>query len=225
MNCDATIRDLDEFLDGTLPQESSASIQLHANSCPACRGLLERERALRDALSGLPAPTLDTGFMERAFMQATQQHQQKRTLMRRWTYGSGGALVAGLALFVVTTVMFPGSADNTGDLSVITVALADRADVRVVVNSTADLQNATFTVSLPDNLELKGFPGTRVVRWDGRLNKGKNLLVLPVIARGPVAGELTTLVEHENKSKAFRMNVTTDGYIKSISTERIKVMM
>ncbi len=225
MNCDATIRDLDEFLDGTLHRESSASIQLHANSCMACRGLLERGRALRDALRDLPVPAVDPGFMERAFTQARQRHQQKRTLARRWTYGAGGALAAGLALFVATTIMFPGPADNSRDLSVITVALADRADVRVVVHSTADLQDATFTVSLPDNLELKGFPGARVIRWDGRLNKGKNLLVLPVIAHGPVAGELTTLVEHEHRSKAFRMNVTTDGYIKSISTERIKVMM
>ena len=77
----------------------------------------------------------------------------------------------------------------------------------LVFASAATLDSATLTVSLPDGIEIDGFPGQREITWQTSLNEGKNLLPLTLVALTPVGGELLARLEHEDRDRTFRLRV------------------
>ena len=79
--------------------------------------------------------------------------------------------------------------------------------VRLVFNSAKPLQAATLSLALPENIELVGYDGRRELAWQTDLNEGRNLLQLPLIARGAVKDELVARVSHSGSSKTFRLRI------------------
>jgi hypothetical protein len=62
-------------------------------------------------------------------------------------------------------------------------------------------------VSLPDGIELDGFPGQREITWETSLQEGKNLLPLTLVAVTPTGGELLARLEHDDRDRTFRLRV------------------
>jgi hypothetical protein len=216
MSCETTIRYLDDFLDGTLDRIKDQEIQSHIKNCESCHKLLQREQDLLIALRDLPVPRLRQDFARFVLNKSRQTHVQQQ----RRKVGMGGALAAGFALFFVLTLLFKLPAENPGVVSEITLARDQIHEIKLVINSKRGIDGATFTVQLPRNVALKGFPDQQTISWQGQLRQGKNLLVLPVIARGPVDGELITLIEKEQKQKAFHLNIQMDEQNRSRSSYR-----
>jgi hypothetical protein len=54
---------------------------------------------------------------------------------------------------------------------------------------------------------LVGFGNQRKVIWRGDLEKGRNLLVLPVIARNLKGGVLTASIHHADERKQFKLRL------------------
>jgi hypothetical protein len=69
------------------------------------------------------------------------------------------------------------------------------------------MESATLTVSLPNGVELAGFPGQSEISWETSLNEGRNLLPLKLIALTPVGGELLARLEHEDRDRVFRLQL------------------
>ena len=69
------------------------------------------------------------------------------------------------------------------------------------------LDAATLTVSLPEGIELAGFPGQREIAWQTSLVEGKNLLPLSLVALTPAGGEVLARLEHDNRNRTFRLQV------------------
>lgn len=205
MNCEEINNSLDAIIDGELSEKQYKEIQSHVDICEHCRHLLQREERLQASLRGLPVKSYRPGFAKHALEKAKSKHEQQKR--RFWRYGIGGAMAAGVALFFVGSLFFTTPENRFADMPEITLSLDESRDVRLVLNSAANLEDATFTVQLPPNVELKGFPGRQVITWKGKLKQGKNLLVLPVMASGPVAGEMTTLIEHADKKKTFHIRM------------------
>jgi hypothetical protein len=88
-----------------------------------------------------------------------------------------------------------------------TIALEQEHTVRLVFASATALDSATLTVSLPEGIELAGFPGQREISWETSLQEGKNLLPLTLIALTPAGGELLARLEHEDRDRTFRLQV------------------
>ena len=122
--------------------------------------------------------------------------------------GFGGAIAAGLAIWVLAGVLLQSPTLPEAGVPQVTMALEEPRTVNLVFSSASELIDATLTVSLPAGLELAGFEGQSEVTWTTSLSKGKNLLPLKLIATTPQGGELMATLRHEDDDRTFRLQVT-----------------
>lgn len=92
----------------------------------------------------------------------------------------------------------------------IAVALHEEREIGLELESQRRIEEATFTVQLPEGLELAGYPGQREIRWHGHLESGRNLLVLPIRVQAGRGGELIAHIAdtERERSLTLRMEVT-----------------
>jgi hypothetical protein len=64
-----------------------------------------------------------------------------------------------------------------------------------------------LTVTLPEGIELAGFPGQREITWETSLVEGRNLLPLELVALTAAGGEVLARLEHDNRGRTFRLRV------------------
>ena len=167
-----------------------------------------KEQELLELLKDYPAPEAEAGFYDRALVRAV--HKGSRRQRNRWILaGFGSAIAAGLAIWAVTAMLMttPQLPDAEPTIPGVTIAMEQEHTVRLVFASAEALESATLTVSLPDGIELAGFPGQREITWDTSLQEGKNLLPLTLIALTPAGGELLARLEHKDRTRTFRLQV------------------
>ncbi len=238
MNCQDLQNRLDDFLDGALDEAAVQEIERHLDACPACRERLAQTQRLRDALRALPVSGPSPGFYDRA-LQHAMAHE---TEAHRHRWYRGAALAAGVALVVggllwqrpIPDARMESNAEQVAvtkrpqtmaaaEIPGLSIQLNETRDVKLVINSPTTLAQATFTVVLPPGVELKGYPNRREITWEGNLKPGKNLLVLPVIARAPGGGELVASISHGDKRKVFRVRMEIAAQQQSSSTPFLRM--
>jgi hypothetical protein len=166
------------------------------------------EQELLDLLRDYPAPRADAGFYDRALVRAV--HRGSRRQRNRWVAaGFASAVAAGLAVWVITAVLMtaPQLPDAAPTIPGVTIAMEQERTVRLVFSSAEALESATLTVSLPQGIELAGFPGQREITWETSLKEGRNLLPLTLVALTPDGGELLARLEHKDRDRTFRLRV------------------
>lgn len=171
------------------------------------------EQELLELLKDYPVPEAQAGFYDQALVQAAHQGTQRQR--NRWLMtGFGSAIAAGLAIWVITAMLMTTPQIPDADPAIpgvtipgVTIALEQEQTVRLVFASASALDSATLTVSLPEGIELAGFPGQREITWETSLEEGKNLLPLTLIALTPAGGELLATLEHEDRNRTFRLLV------------------
>ena len=164
------------------------------------------EQELLELLKDYPVPEAEAGFYDRALVRAV--HKGSRRQRNRWMLtGFGSAIAAGLAIWVITAMLMttPQLPDAEPTIPGVTIAMEQEHTVRLVFASAEALESATLTVSLPDGIELAGFPGQREITWETSLQEGKNLLPLTLIALTPAGGELLARLEHKDRNRTFRL--------------------
>lgn len=197
MDCNRTSQLLDDYLDGLLKPEECVAVDRHTSECPACRALLARETRLRQTLRGLPVPEPSEMFFDRAIAQAVAHSQR-----RRWRI-PGMALAASIMLIFAVNFLLKPNTIPVQDILGLAITLNQIQEVSLVFESEHAMEDARFTIQLPEGIELSGYPGQREISWEGSLAQGKNLLVLPIEARGGHGGELIAYVTHTGKRKNF----------------------
>ena len=169
---------------------------------------VQEEQELLQLLKDFPAPEADAGFYDRALVRAV--HKGSRRQRNRWMLaGFGSAIAAGLAIWVITSMLMttPQLPDAEPAIPGVTIAMEQEHTVRLVFASAEALDSATLTVSLPEGIELAGFPGQREITWQTSLQEGKNLLPLTLVALTPAGGELLARLEHKDRNRTFRLRV------------------
>ena len=167
-----------------------------------------QEQELLDLLKDYPVPEAEAGFYDRALVRAV--HKGSRRQRNRWMLaGFGSAIAAGLTIWAVTAMLMttPQLPDAEPTIPGVTIAMEQEHTVRLVFASAEALDSATLTVSLPEGIELAGFPGQREITWETSLQEGKNLLPLTLIALTPAGGELLARLEHDDRNRTFRLRV------------------
>jgi len=167
-----------------------------------------QEQELLDMLKEYPVPEAEAGFYDRALIRAV--HKGSRRQRNRWMLaGFGSAIAAGLAIWVITAMLMttPQLPDAEPTIPGVTIAMQQEHTVRLVFSSAQALDSATLTVSLPDGIELAGFPGQHEITWQTSLQEGKNLLPLTLIALTPSGGEVLARLEHKDRNRTFRLRV------------------
>ena len=170
-----------------------------------------RDQEVLELLKDYPMPEPTAGFYDEALARAT--HRGSRRQRNRWMLtGFGAAVAATVALWFISGVFFTAPTVPGPDASIpgVTMALEEPRTVNFVFASTSALESATLTVSLPDGIELDGFPGQREITWETSLREGRNLLPLTLVALTPAGGELLARLEHDNRDRVFRLHVTVN---------------
>ena len=169
---------------------------------------LDEERQLLDLLKDYPMSEATAGFYDQALVRAASEGTRRQR--NRWVMtGFGSAIAAGVVLAFLGGTFFnaPGIPEIDSSIPGVTMTLAEPQTVNLVFASTEVLDAATLTVSLPDGVELAGFPGQREISWETNLIVGKNLLPLRLIALTPTGGEIFARLQHNDRDRTFRLRV------------------
>jgi len=167
-----------------------------------------QDQEVLELLKDYPMATADAGFYDQALARAT--HEGSRRQRNRWIMtGFGSAVAAGLVLWLVSGLFLatPDLPQPNNDIPGIAMTLEEPRTVNLVFASASALDAATLTVSLPDGIELAGFPGQREITWQTSLAEGKNLLPLELIALTPAGGEVLARLEHDDRDRTFRLRI------------------
>ncbi len=172
----------------------------------------ERDQTQEDAelialLKDYPMQEADPKFYDHALLRAATTSARRQR--RRWVMtGFGGAVAAGIVAWIVGGMMFTSPTAPVAEIPGVAIALEETRQVDFVFASAKPLINATLTILLPEGVELKGFPGQSEVSWETSLDAGKNHLPLTLIATRAVDDAVVVArLEHENRSKTFRLRV------------------
>jgi len=205
MECRDFTLQLDDWLDGRLDTFRERSIRQHLNVCADCRRRHQHALAVQAAVRELPAPIPHPSFVEQALARAIRGPGAGARSTRRFVFGMAlaASVMLGVALGLFLTM-------RPTPVQAVLLTLERPQTVRLVFNSAKSLQAATLSLALPENIELVGYGGQRELAWQTDLNEGRNLLQLPLIARGAVKDELVARVSHGGSSKTFRLKIGVD---------------
>lgn len=168
----------------------------------------KQDQEVLQLLKDYPMVDASAGFYDRALARAT--HEGTRRQRNRWVMtGFGSAVAAGLVLWLIGGVFLttPQTSGPAADIPGVVMTLAEPQTVNLVFASKSNLEAATLTVTLPDGIELAGFPGQREIAWQTSLVEGRNLLPLELIALSPAGGEVLARLEHDNRRRTFRLRI------------------
>lgn len=236
MNCAAILSRLDDHLDGYLAPIERTAVDSHLRGCRRCSEALAEIQDLRRRLRELPVPSPDIRRFHQAIAAAAEAEHRRR--LRRWTGVTGGALAASLvvalgldlrnaapgsepaalmpAVVTATQAEHPVSAVQAVSYpqepaSAFVVPLYEEREISLALDSPRRIEDATFTVQLPEGMELAGYPDQREISWRAPLESGQNLLVLPIRARAGGGGDLVTRIAdtaaEQQRSLTLRMEV------------------
>jgi hypothetical protein len=176
-------------------------------------------KTLRQALQRLPAPEPRPGFVDRALIKATGQADARPSLLAqlagRWETWIGAAVGGAVATVLTITVFMttllrpaeqtmPAVANAPG----ITLALHETRDIDVLIDSERQLDDAIIRIVATGSVALDGFENEHEIGWQTHLERGSNVLSLPVVARSTGQGQLVAVIEHEGRTRRMTINLT-----------------
>ena len=210
MSCNRIIAELDDYLDEELAPDARWELEAHLKYCEPCQATLTRAMKLKRALSAYPVQGPSPGFFDRALQEAAREHA-KPTQTGRWTVrqaGAAGALAAGIAILAVGGLFLRSPELTRGDaVNGVSMVVHETRTINLVFASATELEGVSLTVALPDGVELTEYRGLDEVSWTTRLQAGKNVLPLQLVAIGGSGGELVARLQHEGDEKVFTVNV------------------
>ena len=168
----------------------------------------KRDQEVLELLRDYPMREASAGFYDQALVRAT--HEGTRRQRNRWLMtGFGSAIAAGVVLWFIGGFFMSTPAPTLPEAGIpgITMTLEEPRTVNLVFASKTALEAAMLTVTLPEGIELAGFPGQREITWETSLVEGRNLLPLELVALTPAGGEVFARLEHDNRGRTFRLRV------------------
>ncbi|MEM8682140.1 MAG: hypothetical protein AAGF72_01850 [Pseudomonadota bacterium] len=168
----------------------------------------KHDHALDELLKDYPMPQAEAAFYDRALLNASREGTQRQR--NRWVFaGFGSAIAAGFAALLLFG-LFSSSPDLPApDATIpgVTIALEQPRTINLMFGSAEPLDNAMLTVSLPEGIELDGFPGQQEVTWETSLAAGRNVLPLTLVAVKPVSGDVFARLSHLNREQTFQIHI------------------
>lgn len=170
---------------------------------------------LRQALKRLPAPEPRPGFVDRALANATRQpaaRTQERSmglahLVSRWETWIGAALGGAVAAVLTVILLRPVEQPSPAPMG-ISLALNETRAIDVLIDSERELEDATIRIVATGSVVLDGFDNEHEIGWHAHLERGSNVLSLPVVARSTGNGQLVAVIEHGGRTRRMTINLT-----------------
>jgi hypothetical protein len=179
----------------------------HVADCSDCQAALRAVDALR-ALREEPAPVAREAAIQSAVDKALATSPAQRYRRGFWTgLASGAALAATVAAVAFGIWLFGDGGGSPVAGPEVRIALNQRSDVTVALESPEPLANAEVRVELRGAVELDGYMGQRELRWVTDLDRGINQLTLPVVAIDSRGGQVLVEVTHGRQRRTFVLDV------------------
>jgi len=212
MYCQTVKLMFDEYLDGMLPARQRDDLVRHLDSCPACQRDLAGLETLRQGLREMPVEPARENFAIEAIAAAVGNNvpvTQDRPGFLHW-FGAGfaGALVAGLVLWGLVTI-YPAVQPQSPTAS-FNIALYQPQKISLAFNAPADISNVMVSIELPQQFEVVGHAGRRLLSWKTNLKKGRNILTLPVVAKSEGNGVMIARLSRDKETKTLQVLLTTE---------------
>ena len=172
-------------------------------------------QTLREALRRMPTPEPRPDFVERALARAAAQEQapqaialpgRLRRFATRWETWAGAALGGAVAAALMLVLLRTG--DTTDPRQPLALTLHEARNVDVLIDSDRELKGATIRVAASGSIVLDGFDDERQIDWQADLERGANLLSLPVVARAAGKGRLVAVIEHEGRTRQVAIDLS-----------------
>jgi len=214
MECREARDRLQKLLEPGLSLGDDAALSEHLETCRSCQEFYE-DQMIGDQLRRLEMPEPRPDFADEAIRRARVRGYWTR---RRITV----PLAAAAIILIAATVVLVGQQWRiTGVTDTEIVMTTDlEKTVRVLIEAAAERQNATLTIDLAENLEIKGYPNRRQLVWQADLKQGRNLLALPVVLREPGDGYINIGYRYGDRSQVVRITVRGDATDATFQNER-----
>lgn len=173
-------------------------------------------QTLREALRRMPAPEPRAGFVEHALAQGAAQQRATRVssspgrlrrFAMRWETWAGAAL-GGAVAAVLTLVLLRPVDTTVSPRPQLALTLHETRNVEVLIDSERELKGATIRIAASGSIALDGFDDERQADWQADLERGANLLSLPVVARAAGKGRLVAVIEHEGRTRQVAIELS-----------------
>jgi hypothetical protein len=206
VNCRETDDLLQEFIDGGLPPAQREAMAEHHRTCGHCAAKYHDTLAVIGMLKRVEVPPASPDFAARAIARATRKRQPARARTTRWM--PAGIAASLLAAALVVLLVNPRTADP--DHAV--VRLGDAVQViRVAIDSAHAIDGVSMRIDVSDNLRISGYENRTAISWTASLNKGTNVISLPVSAISGGDGEITARVRLKDRVRTFRIKTRRDA--------------
>ena len=172
-------------------------------------------QTLRQALRRMPTPEPRLGFVERALARAAAQQRATQAplparlgrFLSRWETWAGAALGA-VAAAAMTFILLRPIDSPQAPRPQLALTLHETRNVDVLIDSERELKGATIRIAATGSIALDGFDDEQHIDWQADLERGSNLLSLPVVARTAGNGELVAVIEHAGRTQRVAIALT-----------------
>jgi hypothetical protein len=174
-------------------------------------------QSLRQALRRMPTPEPRAGFVERALARAAAQPRGQqveslpgrlRNFALRWETWVGAALGGAVAAALTFVLLRTVDTTAVSPQPQLALTLNEARNVDVLIDSERELKGATIRIAASGSIALDGFDDERHVDWQADLERGSNLLSLPVVARTAGKGRLVAVIEYEGRTQQVAVELT-----------------
>lgn len=210
MKCDYAKLFIHDYIDDYLANEQRKIITTHIKECAECAETVNQYKQQKINLSFLATPALNLNT-ERMIINATNTATKSSRIVSRIPLSIAASLTILIALGA--TFFNNNIATNVIDKSLISGThgiTSLQKNFNLVFNSPRALDNVTFTIILPDQTELAGYPGEKKVEWTAQLTQGRNILTLPIISTNENSNEIIiTRINYAQNTKVFEIKLNT----------------
>jgi hypothetical protein len=204
MTCEQIHILINDYVDDALSAADAEAVNYHCLSCVCCSDLVEELRSQRELIQSLPVPHASANFETRAIENAVRQaHPAVASHFSTWS------LYAAAASVLVALILWLGLFNDTmvNDKTQYIAIVSDEArTINVAIDSDETLEAVNLRVELSDNLELAGYGSKKAIDWTTPLQKGVNVISLPVVGIAQGTGDITTRIRLNGKEKTMRIN-------------------
>lgn len=218
MTCDNFRLLWTEWHEGYLSELSAMRLHWHMEACAQCREFDRQMLTLVNGLNTLPEPVplreeASARLIRNAMAGYRGRHREES--IRAWALAAslivtfiGGGLF--WSYMHSRELQFP-AASLPSTTAAVTLIPNRIQTVRLVLEAKRNISEVTFTIDLPEGVEIAGYPGQQRLRWEGHLDKGRNGLALPLIARSRTTGipdgnsVLVAQIEYDNNQQALKV--------------------
>lgn len=216
MKCTDIQINIDNYLDRQLSLIEKIAFEEHVADCDECASHLKQARDILTKLQNLAVPENSFNFDKRIFSEVRKQYKEHKQPQHGFGFATGfaTAAVASLAIWFVSATYLP--IQQVEHPQIISMTMNQSQTVRLLFDSDIDIQQAELKIDLPGNMHLEGYSGRNSLTWQTSLQKGQNVLALPVIATRQGKGELVAQLSYEDTVKTFSvvLKASLDGVLK-----------